>query len=155
VLPQDHEHYFLLRRADPRHGAAPALRPTMRWADAALLPLCLLSPEMHNRSIVDRAFGVAGVKVQAAIETNSTVTLVMSVLAGRVCSVLPGALLGTARGWSELEALPLVDPVIEVPIAFLLHGSNRPSRTLEAAVAYAESAEWKAHAASHSGLQAL
>jgi hypothetical protein len=28
----------------------------MTWAEAAKLPLCLLTPEMHSRTIVDSAF---------------------------------------------------------------------------------------------------
>ncbi len=169
VLPQYTEHYFLLRRADAGGGAgsgtnngtssgtgsrAGSLRAAaaMRWRDAAALPLCMLSGEMHNRTIVDRAFAAAGATVQPAIETNSTVTLVMSVLAGQVCSVLPGALLGTVHGQGELEALPLVEPHVQVPIAFLVHKTNRPSRTLDAAIAFAEHPDWLAQAVMHSRL---
>jgi len=167
VLPQYTEHYFLLRRADADGGTcsstsrqagsrAGGLRAAaaMRWRDAASLPLCMLGGEMHNRTIVDRAFAAAGATVRPAIETNSTVTLVMSVLAGKVCSVLPGALLGTVLGQGELEALPLVEPHVEVPIAFLVHKTNRPSRTLDAAIAFAEHPDWLAQALKHSRLPA-
>ena len=82
----------------------------MRWADAAQLPLCLLTPEMHNRSLVDQAFAQAGAAVVPVMETNSVLTLALSVLAGDVCSVLPGALVGAVRSQGELEALPLVAP---------------------------------------------
>jgi DNA-binding transcriptional LysR family regulator len=155
VLPQYTEHYFLLRRVAPG-SVAGSLRPAaaMSWREAASLPLCMLSGEMHNRTIVDRAFAAAGAAVQPAIETNSTVTLVMSVLAGQVCSVLPGALLGTVLGQGELEAQPLVEPHVEVPIAFLVHKTNRLSRTLEAAIAFAEHPEWLGQAAKHSRLPA-
>jgi DNA-binding transcriptional LysR family regulator len=154
VLPQYTEHYFLLRRAAA--GGSGALRAAgdMTWQAAAQLPLCMLSGEMHNRTIVDRAFAAAGSTVKPALETNSTVTLVMSVLAGQVCSVLPGALLGTVRGHGELEALRLVEPHVEVPIAFLVHKTNRPSRTLDAALAFAEHPDWLAQAAHHSRLPA-
>lgn len=161
VLPQYTEHYFLLRRAAGTAGTAAlgtgALRAAaaITWREASALPLCMLGSEMHNRSIVDRAFAAAGVRAQPAIETNSTVTLVMSVLAGQVCSVLPGALLDTVRGHGELEALPLVEPHVEVPIAFLVHKSNRPSRTLQAAMAFAEQPEWLALAAAHARLPAV
>lgn len=140
LLPQYSERYFLLR-----HGAgAPGLRqgPAIGWAEAATLPLCLLSAEMHNRSIIDRAFASAGVPVQAAIESNSTVTLVSSVLSGRVCSILPGAWLGLLPGDAALEARPLAAPDIEVPLAFMLHASNRPSHTLSAAVHWAQDSDW-------------
>jgi DNA-binding transcriptional LysR family regulator len=154
VLPQYTEHYFLLRRAAAgERGGALRAAAAMPWRDAAALPLCMLGGEMHNRTIVDRAFAAVGLAVKPAIETNSTVTLVMSVLAGQVCSVLPGALLGTVHGQGALEALPLVEPNVEVPMAFLVHKANRPSRTLAAAIALAEHPDWLAQAALHSRLQ--
>jgi DNA-binding transcriptional LysR family regulator len=152
VVPQYTERYFLLRRAGPdgprslRQGA-----PTT-WAQAGALPLCLLSAEMHNRTIVDRAFAEAGMTVRPAIETNSTVTLVMSVVAGGVCSVLPGALLGAMHGHIGLQASPLVEPLVAVPIAFMVHDTNRPSRTLQAALEFAQDPDWLRVAGEHSGL---
>ena len=68
VLAQYAEHYFLVRRWSGPAGAAGAglrLGAAMRWADAAQLPLCLLTPEMHNRSLVDQAFAQAGCVVRA------------------------------------------------------------------------------------------
>jgi DNA-binding transcriptional LysR family regulator len=150
VLPQYTEHYFLLQRA----GSAGRLHmgEPIAWAEAATLPLCLLSAEMHNRSIIDRAFAAAGARVQAAIESNSTVTLVTSVLAGRVCAILPGALLDTVQAHPGLEARPLIAPQIQVPIALMVHNTNRPSRTLAAALDFAQQADWLATAARHAGL---
>jgi len=127
------------------------VRHGITWSEAATLPLCLLSAEMHNRTIVDRAFAQAAVAVRPAIETNSPLTLVTTVLAGRVCSVLPGALLDTVRGHPDLQALPLTEPAVEVPIAFMVHHTNRASRTLEAALALAQEGQWLAQAANHSG----
>ncbi|SFM72991.1 LysR substrate-binding domain-containing protein [Variovorax sp. OV329] len=153
VIPQYTEHYFLLRKA-PRTSAKPqGLRvgKPMRWADAAALPLCLLSAEMHNRSIIDRAFAEAGVQPKPVIETNSISTLALSVRAGRVCSVMPGALVDDVQGYDDIEALPLVSPSVETAISFLVHDTNRPSRTLEAALAFAEDAAWTREVASHAG----
>jgi DNA-binding transcriptional LysR family regulator len=160
TLPQYVERYYLLRKTAAGAGASSDPKATITWAEAALLPLCLLSPEMHNRTIIDRAFATAGAVVQPVIETNSTVTLVLSVLAGRqstptdagVCSVLPGALLATTQGQAGLEALALVGPTVAVPIALTWHASNRPSRTLEAALRFAQDPAWMAQVAQHAGL---
>lgn len=153
VVPQYTERYFLLRRAPAPDGARPLrIGAPIAWRDAAALPLCLLSSEMHNRTIVDRAFAAAGVKARPAIESNSIMTLAFSVGAGRVCSVLPGALVDAVQHQPGVEALPLVEPLVEVPIAFMVHESARPSRTLETALAFAQSAEWLEVAAAHSGL---
>jgi DNA-binding transcriptional LysR family regulator len=152
VVPQYTEHYFLLRRARQPSPAGLHKGPATTWAEAAALPLCLLTGEMHNRTIVDNAFRRAQVLPRPAIETNSILTLALSVVAGRVSSVMPGALVGAVQGYGELEALPLVDPFIEVPIALMVHDSNRLSRTLEAALEFAQGGEWLAQAAQHGNL---
>ena len=153
--PQYVEHYFLLRRAAVPHATELHIGPRMRWKDAALLPLCLLTPEMHNRTIVDAAFVTAGIPVKPAIETNSILTMALSVVAGGVCSIMPGALVGAVRGYRELEALPLVEPEVHTSIGFMTHGSARASRALEAALALARDNGWLRHAAAHSGLMVV
>jgi len=150
--PQYTEHYFLLRRAAKPHADSLQIGPKIRWKDAAELPLCLLTPDMHNRMIVDAAFTTAGVTVKPAIETNSLLTMALSVVAGSVCSVMPGALVGAVRGYRELEALPLTGPEIRTAVGFMSHSAARPSRALEAALTLAQDSAWLRHAAAHSGL---
>lgn len=149
--PQSIEHYYLVRRA-PRAGAA-ALKigKPIGWADAGRLPLCLLTPEMHNRAIVDQAFRTAGVAVSPAIETNSVLTLSLSVISGDVCAVLPGAMLDAARGHGRLEARPLVAPEVLTPIGFMTQAAVRPSRALEAALGLLQDGDWRSEVAAHSG----
>jgi DNA-binding transcriptional LysR family regulator len=150
--PQYTEHYFLLRKAVKRHKDGLHIGEPMEWKEAAELPLCLLTPEMHNRTIVDTAFRGAGVSVQPAMETNSIMTMMLSVVDGNVCSVLPGSLVDTLRGYRELTALPLVGPTVRTPIAFISHAQARPSRALEAGLSLAQDGAWLRHAAAHSGL---
>jgi len=152
TLAQYTEHYFLLRRS--AQGGEGGLRfgAAMTWAQAAQHPLCLLTPQMHNRTIVEAAFTAAGVTVSPAMETNSIMTLILSVLAGDVCSILPGALVSLARDNAQLEALPITTPEVRTPIGFLAHASARPSRALEAALSLAADGAWLRHAAAHSGL---
>ena len=154
VLPQYNEHYFLLRRIEKTANTPPSglqLGAAMPWADAAQLPLCLLTPEMHNRSIVDRAFAEAGAVVRPVMETNSVLTLALGVLAGDVCSVLPGALVGAIRSQGELEAQPLVQPQMVTPVGFIHLARTQSSRALEAALALAREARWLEEVARHSG----
>ena len=152
ACPQYTEHYFLLRRAANPHPNGLQIGPPITWQEASCLPLCMLSPDMHNRTVVDAAFAAAGVSVQPALQTNSVLTLILSVVAGQLCSVLPGALVGTVRHDRELEALPLTGPEVLTPIGFMSHGTARPSRALQAALALARDAQWLAHAQAHSGL---
>ncbi len=105
VLPLWREGYRLVVPADTAFGTA------VTWAEAATLPLCLLTPDMQHRRIVDAAFAAAGVTPRAAVETNSVSTLVAHARAG-----FPGT---TAHTWLEanpllpdLRAVPLVEPEI-------------------------------------------
>ena len=155
-VPQYDERYWLVRRA-PKPTTAPAaaalsLGGTITWADAAKEPLCLLTPEMHNRTIVDGAFAAAGVAVTPAMETNSILTLALAVLEGQVCSVVPGAVLGAVMAWRELQALALMAPELQTPVGFMLVRAARHSHTVEAALALARDAAWLRHAARHSGV---
>ena len=109
--------------------------------------LCLLTPEMHNRSIVDGAFEAAGASVQPAIETNAIVTVVLSVLDGQVSAIVPGSLMTLARGYGELVAHPLLEPDVRTPIGFMVAANARPARALEAALRLAREASWLRDAA--------
>ncbi|MGK6309563.1 LysR family transcriptional regulator [Variovorax sp. DT-64] len=149
--PQSIEHYFLLRRGKEAEAAALRIGAPIGWAEAARLPLCLLTPEMHNRAIVDQAFAAADAKVVPAIETNSVLTLALSVMSGEVCAVLPGAMVDAVRGQGALEALPLVAPEVRTPIGFMTQTAVRPSRALDAALAMLQEPAWRAEVAAHSG----
>lgn len=151
LIPQYAERYYLVQRAARRSAKGLRLGKTLGWKEAASKPLCLLTPEMHNRTIVDGAFAAAGVTVTPVMETNSILTLAISVAEGQVCSVVPGAVLGAVRAWHELEALALVEPNLETPVGFMTVRAGRQSRSLEAALTLARDPGWLCHAARHSG----
>lgn len=155
TLDQYVERYFLLRRAAKPSKGALQMGAPLSWHEAAQEALCLLTPEMHNRAIVDRAFAQAGAQVKPALETNSILALALSVEAGAVCSILPGALVGVMRGYGALEAAPLASPQVLTPIGFMVADTDRPSHTLHAALEFARDPAWLRHAASHSGMLAL
>lgn len=146
------EHYFLVRKAGEPAGDAMQFGEPMRWAEAAELPLCLMTPDMHNRHIVEGAFDQAGVEVKPALETNSLLTLALAAVGGAVSCIMPGALVGAVRAYRELEARPLVEPDMRTPIGFMVQTKERHSRPLEAALVLAQDAAWLRHAAAHSGL---
>jgi len=152
TLLQYNERYFLLRRASQAHGKGLRISPQpCSWSEAAAQSLCLLTPEMHNRAIVDEAFQQVGVRVTPVIETNSILTLGLTVLVGEVCSVLPGALVGLVSGYGELEAVPLQAPEVLTPIGFMYAHAQRPSHTLKAALGLAAESAWADHVKAHSG----
>jgi DNA-binding transcriptional LysR family regulator len=143
AVPQYVERYYLLHRCSAKPGgAAVRLGPSLTWREAATHPLCLLTPEMHNRSIVDGAFREAGVTVLPAIETNAIVAVVLSVLEGQVSAVVPGSLLTLAHAHPELEAQPLLEPDVRTPIGFMVATSTRPALALAAALRLAREPAW-------------
>ncbi|KQR57888.1 LysR substrate-binding domain-containing protein [Acidovorax sp. Leaf160] len=150
--PQCSERYYLVRRAAQPSQERMRIGEAIPWAEAGRLPLCLLTPDMFNRSIVDDALRAAGVQPVPAIETNSVLTLVLSVQSGDVCSVLPGALVAASRHERSLEALPLVSPDIRTPIGFMTQRGPRWSRALEGAVALLEQPAWRDEVAASSGM---
>jgi DNA-binding transcriptional LysR family regulator len=60
------ENYCLFVSSDNELAA----RPSVTWFEAAQQPLCLLTPNMQNRRIIDRAFAAAKVQPTARLETN-------------------------------------------------------------------------------------
>jgi DNA-binding transcriptional LysR family regulator len=148
--PQSIEHYFLLRRARTPSTDQLRIGRPISWADAGRLPLCLLTPDMHNRTIIDQALREAGMPaLSPAIETNSVLALALAVSA--VSSVLPGAMVDAVRSHRELEALPLVVPEVRTPIGFMTQEGVRASRALDAALVFLQTPEWQAQAQQHSG----
>jgi DNA-binding transcriptional LysR family regulator len=158
VLVQYGERYFLVRRLGVDDTTGLRFGAACNWADAARHPLVMLTPEMHNRVIVERALKTAGAQVAPALETDSVLALLQAVQddgAGELAAVLPGALVSTVRHQPGLLAHALVDPVIETPIGWMTAGSTAPTRALEAALALAREADWLAHVRLHTGTLTL
>ncbi len=152
AMEQYNEHYFLLRRADNPVADGLCIGQPLSWQQAGQFPLCLLTPDMHNRTIVDAALRQAGVHVIPAMETNSILAMALCVVQGKMCGILPGALVGAVRSDRQLEALPLVEPEVRTPIGFIYNSQMRPSRALQVALDLARDAQWLQHASMHSGM---
>jgi DNA-binding transcriptional LysR family regulator len=148
--PQYVEHYHLLQRSA---DDAPRLRfgAPLRWVEAAGLPLCLLSPEMHNRVILEQVFGSLGLQVRPVVETDSVTALLAAVQAGPLAAVLPGALVATLAAQGGLEARPLIEPGLRTPIGFMAASGAPMPRALQAALELAGDADWLADVEAHSG----
>jgi DNA-binding transcriptional LysR family regulator len=85
---------------------------TISWAKAATLPLCLLTPSMQNRRIIDTQFRKAGTQVNAVMETNSLVTLWTHLLFGQLSTVVPQTFLLLFEQKRGLVSIPLVEPEV-------------------------------------------
>lgn len=116
------EHYLLLTPAGgPLSGA-----PTATWAAAAELPLCLLTPDMQHRRIVNDAFAAAGATPNPVVETNSVSTLIAHARSG-LSGITAHTWLVTHRLPAGLRAMPLVEPIVEQKIGLVTPSSAQPT----------------------------
>ncbi len=83
---------------------------SISWAKAASLPLCLLTPAMQTRRIIDLQFRAAGVAANTVMETNSLVTLWTHLLFGPWSTVVPQTFLLLFEQRRGLVSIPLVEP---------------------------------------------
>ncbi len=103
------ERYCLLLRAD--HELAG--KSSVTWAEAAGQPLCLLTPNMQNRRIIDRAFRSSNAKPTPRLETNSVINLCANVHLMGLASIVPEYFMEILGPMSDLRAVPLTDPAVE------------------------------------------
>ena len=95
-----------------RSGTLFAGRRSVRWAELAGVKLALLTPDMQNRRIIDRALHEAGVVPDVTIESDSMVALLSHLRTGTWASVLPVQWTETLALAPGVEALPLEEPEV-------------------------------------------
>ncbi|WP_405783318.1 LysR substrate-binding domain-containing protein [Streptomyces sp. NBC_00859] len=105
-LPLYEERYVLLTPADGPYAGS----TEVRWAQAASLPLCLLSPRMRNRRILDENFAADGSAAAPAIESDTVAGLYAHLNTGRWSSVISHAWLHMFGSPSGLRVVRLAGP---------------------------------------------
>jgi DNA-binding transcriptional LysR family regulator len=128
TLPIYRDRFVFIAQADPRLDG----RSTMSWQDAAQERLCLLSNDMQNRRIIDRAFQAIGEQVRPVIETNSLLTMMSHVRLGGWSSIVPQSLLLLTGISNGLKALPMSEPD-PIHTIGLVHADRDPTAGLVAA----------------------
>jgi len=103
TVPLYHEHYRLLTAADSPLGN----RDEVTWAEVGQIPLCLLTPDMQNRRIIDRYLRSAGAGPAPTLESNSMIVLFAHVRTGRWASVMPAKLAETLGLTDTIRAIPI------------------------------------------------
>jgi DNA-binding transcriptional LysR family regulator len=106
TVPLYRERYVLITKRTSGFADLPAIS----WAKAATLPLCLLTPSMQNRRIIDAQFQIAGTSANAVIETNSLVTLWSHIRFGQWSTVVPQTFLLLLEQKHDLITIPLIEP---------------------------------------------
>ena len=103
------ERYMLVCHADNPL----ALQPEVTWADLAAENLCLLTPDMQNRRIINQCFMEADVTPDALVEANSTLVLAAIVEQGGCVTVLPGDMARFLAAGKGLAVVPIAGAHVE------------------------------------------
>jgi DNA-binding transcriptional LysR family regulator len=82
-------------------------RARLDWRDLDGVALCLLTPDMQNRRIINQSLHAAGVSAEAAIQSNSTLTLIAHVEAGDWVTVLPRQLADFLAAGRAVRSIPV------------------------------------------------
>jgi DNA-binding transcriptional LysR family regulator len=106
TVPLYRESYRLLTSADAPLGN----RDSVTWAELANVPLCLLTPDMQNRRIIDRLLKSSGAESRPMLESDSMILLFAHVRTGRWASVMPAKLAETLGLTATIRAIPIVEP---------------------------------------------
>jgi len=116
AVPLYREHYRLLTSAEAPLGN----RDRVTWAEVAKVPLCLLTPDMQNRRIIDGLLRGAGGESRPTLESDSMILLFSHVRTGRWASVMPAKLAETLGLTDTLRAIPIVEPEAEQTIGLVV-----------------------------------
>ncbi|WP_395696598.1 LysR family transcriptional regulator [Methylocella sp.] len=104
--PLYRERYRLLTLADRPLGD----RKKVTWKEVAQIPLCLLTPDMQNRRIIDRMLDGGAPADAPMLESNSMVVLAAHVRAGRWASIIPETFADVLGLDEPLRSIPIVEP---------------------------------------------
>lgn len=128
-VPLYHERYHLLTAAD----SPLADRESVGWAEVGQVPLCLLTPDMQNRRIIDRYLRSAGCEPAPTLESDSMIVLVAHVRTGRWASVMPAKIADALGLMDTIRAIPIVGPEAH-PTMGLVVPHREPMTPLAAAL---------------------
>jgi DNA-binding transcriptional LysR family regulator len=116
TVPLYHERYRLLTSADSTLGD----RDQVTWAEVAQVPLCLLTPDMQNRRIIDGILRRVGTEPSPTLESNSMIVLFSHVRTGRWASIMPAVLADTLGLTDTIRSIPIVEPDVSHVIGLVV-----------------------------------
>jgi len=108
AVPLYNEQYRLLTSADSPLGDY----DKVTWSEVGKIPLCLLTPDMQNRRIIDSLLHAAGTRPEPTLESNSMIVLFSHVRTGSWASVMPERLADTLGLTERLRSIPIVEPEV-------------------------------------------
>lgn len=134
TVPLYSEHYRLLTAANSALGN----REYVTWAEVGKVPLCLLTPDMQNRRIIEHLLRRAGADVAPTLESDSIVVLFAHVRTGRWASVMPAKLAEVLGLTEKVRAIPIIEPEVSHSIGLVVPQRNPLTPLINALVSEAK-----------------
>jgi DNA-binding transcriptional LysR family regulator len=117
TVPLYAERYRLL--VSPGHPLGS--RSHVSWKEVATVPLCLLTPDMQNRRIIDQLLKGTGVEsVAPSLESDSMLLLFAHIRTGEWASVMPALFVETLGLAESIRAIPIVEPTASQTIGLIV-----------------------------------
>ncbi len=130
TVPLYDERYRLLTARTAEFGD----RSSVTWAEVGRLPLCLLTPDMQNRRIIDQMLRNAGIEPEPTLVSNSTIVMVSHVRTGRWSSVLPPILADSIGLPETVASIPIVEPDVTHSVGLIVPHREPTTPTVTALV---------------------
>ena len=127
------EEYRLLTSAESAFGS----RDRVTWAEVGKIPLCLLTPDMQNRRIIDGLLRQAGAEPSPTLESNSMIVLFAHVRTGRWASIMPAKLAETLGLTDSVRSIPIVEPAATHAVGLVVPDREPTTPLITALVAEA------------------
>ena len=97
----------------------PMKQDSITWAQAAELPLGLLSPNMREREVMDEAFQNVGQDPSPQLECNSIFQLAFHVMQGDIATIVPNGFSKTNDAFPGTREVSLTSPVLSKPVGLV------------------------------------
>lgn len=104
-VPLYEEQYHLIAAT----GTPLADRDAVTWEEVAGLRLCLLTPDMQNRRIINQHFLTAGAEPKPTLESNSMIVLFSHIRTGKWASIMPKNVAESFGFPAEIRMVPIGD----------------------------------------------
>jgi DNA-binding transcriptional LysR family regulator len=134
TIPLYKERYCLLTASEGPMGGARHIT----WAEVGRMPLCLLTPDMQNRRIIDKHIRESGGEPAPSMESNSMVVLLTHVRTAKWSSVMPAVLADALGVTTQVCAVPIVEPDVAYTIGLVVPHSEPAMPIVQALIAEAQ-----------------
>ena len=90
----------------------------IKWLDASQIPMCLLTPDMRNRQLIDTIFTKVGATPNIIAEANDFTAVLAQVVSGKVATIAPQGIAEAFFELNKIKKINLIDPIIKNRVGF-------------------------------------